>query len=209
MSSFSTVVLSTAYFPPVDLFIALANGKKILMEKNETFLKQSYRNRCKIYASDGVLPLSIPVQKADGDLITQIKIDYTKSWLQQHKRAIVSAYNSSPFFEYYQDDIFSILDSKEENLFTLNEKLIFKLMELIGLKNNIEYTSEYIQSYPDYVLDLRGKISPKIDISDIMDSIKIKRPYYQVFSDKYGFISNLSIIDTLFNEGPNTIDFLR
>jgi hypothetical protein len=117
----ATALLSTAYFPPVEYFVAMVNNKRVKLEQYESYSKQSYRNRCNIFASDGTLSLTIPVITAGNNTpIRDIKIDYSKKWLLQHKRALVSAYMSSPFFEYYQDDIFNVLESGEEYLFDMN-----------------------------------------------------------------------------------------
>lgn len=201
----SAVVISTAYFPPVSYFIAIANSENVFLESCESYQKQTYRNRCRIFACDGALPLSVPIVKGDSDRITSVKVDYSTTWLQQHKRAIVSAYRSSPFFEYYQDEIFPILDSREESLFTLNERLIVKLIFLLGIRRELKHTLDFVASYGDDVMDLRNAIHPK---KEIPPSVAALRPYYQVFSDKYGFLPNLSVIDLLFNEGPNAIDYI-
>lgn len=205
------ILLSSAYFPPIDYFYAMASSKETVVEGCENYQKQSYRNRCSIFASDGVLSLTIPIIKAPAHTcIKDIKIDYFYPWLIQHKRAIISAYRNSPFFEYYQDDIFAILDAKEEFLFDLNLKLTELLAGLCGFKASISISKEYISTgEPDAgFCDLRGSIHPKKD-SPIFKGEKSLKPYYQVFSDKWGFKQNLSIIDLLFNEGPNSISFLK
>ena len=205
MNNHCDYLLTTAYFPPIEYFKALARGNSIYIEACENFQKQSYRNRCNILASDGILSLTVPVSKGLGKNIREVEIDYSHPWLLQHKRALISAYMSSPFFEYYKDDIFKILESGETHLFTLNKRLTEKLAELAGIKCDIKYTEDYIGDYGDRLVDLREKIHPKrkpffqASPSDV---------YYQVFSDKFGFTGNLSILDLLFNEGPNAISFL-
>lgn len=200
--------LSTAYFPPIDYFIAIANSVDVILEAEESYQKQSYRNRCNVYAANGVLSLSVPIRKGDTISISGVEIDYSKSWLRQHKRALVSAYSSSPFFEHYQDEIFEILDRGEPSLFTLNYLLISKILEIIGLDNNLMISTVYLSKLDDNSLDYRGSIHPKNSSPILYDkSTKIK-PYYQVFSNKQGFKSNLSILDLIFNEGPNSISFL-
>lgn len=211
MSSDRSVLLGTAYFPPVDYFVAIADNAGVRIEQWENYVKQSYRNRCKIFACDGVLSLTIPVLNSGNNTpIRDIKIDYSKKWLQQHKRALVSAYMSSPFFEYYQDDIFKVLDKGEKYLFDLNMGLMEVLMENIGIDKSLDLTSEYIHPFdlPKDTVDLRESIHPK-KVSPIFGDLEKQKPYYQVFSGKYGFISGLSILDLLFNEGPEAETYLR
>lgn len=206
MNSREDYLLTTAYCPPIDYFKALSRGNRIFIEAHESFRKQSYRNRCNILASDGILSLTVPVLKNSDRHIRTIEIDYSRPWLQQHKRALISAYMSSPFFEYYKDDIFEILDSKVPLLFDLNRLLIDKLIEFVEIENNIRYTDSYRFLYEDDILDLREKIDPKKKCTVFGSSSS--DIYYQVFSNKLGFVGNLSILDLLFNEGPDTISFL-
>ena len=214
-------LLTTAYFPPIDFFVALANSNEIFIESKENFQKQSYRNRTNILSANGVLSLSIPIKRG-GELnthkiaINQIEIDYSVDWVIQHKRAIEAAYMNSPFFIYYKDDIFSILDKKIAKLFDLNSALIEKLVFLCGINKKLSYTENfenYISNNPTRELvdreqiDLRGIIHPKYNGESLLRLLNMEKPYWQVFT-KQGFITNLSILDLLFNEGPNSISFL-
>lgn len=205
---FDQVVLATAYFPPVEYFFAIANSKKVLIEGNEIYQKQSYRSRCNIYTTTGADSLNIPILRNGTHKvpIRDIKIDYSKGWLQQHQRAIVSAYKSSPFFDYYQDDLFPILDRKETFLFDLNQKLLTKLIELVGIKVDISFTESY--EVTPQGEDFRSRIQPKYRGESLLQEYKKEKTYYQVFSNKLGFIPNLSILDLLSNEGPNSISYL-
>lgn len=197
--------LSSAYLPPVDYFKVISRSEKVTIESCENYQKQSYRSRCHIYGANGLLPLIIPVvrDKDHSVGISQIKIDYSKKWQKEHWRAIVSAYKSSPFFDYYQDDIIPFYQNKEDSLFDFNLNLLKTLCDLIGLECKFDLTNDYC---PDYMKsDYRGLIHPKRQsLSDINENGQ----YHQVFAHKHGFIPNLSIIDLLFNEGPNTISFL-
>lgn len=200
-------VLSTAYCPPVEYFMAAAMTERILVETQESYIKQTYRNRCRIYACDGILSLTVPVSVRDGGRdIRSVRIDYTKPWLQQHERALISAYRTSAFFEYYQDDILSVLDSRPEYLFDLNTSLTVKLMELLGIRCEISFTTGYVREYPPDFLDLRDCIHPKKAVPDIFRNRY--KPYYQVFSERFGYIPGLSAMDLLFNEGPDAISYL-
>lgn len=206
--------------PPVEYFAAMANSEKVFVEKCEMFQKQSYRTRCHIYSANGLLALTVPVRRNTPEeavgaqrpshklLIDEILIDYSKPWVQQHERAIEAAYMTTPFFEYYKDDIFAILRSGEQSLFELNRKFIELFNELIGISTPIEYTTEWLPEHSD-VEDLRNRIHPKYKGEDMLDLLQIKKPYWQVFSHKQGFIPNLSVLDLLCNEGPNSISFLK
>lgn len=201
-------VVSTAYCPPVEYFMAASDAGRLLVESRESYVKQTYRNRCRIYACDGILSLTVPVSLPHDDrAVCAAVIDYTKPWLQQHKRAMVSAYRTSAFFEYYQDDIFEILDSRPETLLELNGRLLSKLSELLGIRCEIGYTDVYRNSYGDGFVDLRDTLAPKKTVPEIFRNRY--KPYYQVFSEKFGFIPGLSVLDLLFNEGPNAISFLQ
>lgn len=207
MTSGGYAVVTTAYFPPVEYFMAAAATGHLLIEDSESYVKQSYRNRCRIYACDGILSLTVPVSAPDGDRgIKSVRIDYSKPWLQQHERALVSAYRTSAFFEYYQDDVFAILDSRPQTLFELNTALTVKLLELLGLRCRVSFSGGYIQEYGPDVLDLRDAIHPKKAVPEMFRN-RFKS-YYQVFSEKFGFIPGLSALDLLFNEGPNALSFL-
>ncbi len=190
----------------------------VYIEACENFQKQSYRNRCRFYAADGVQTLSFPIKHEDGTHkhpISEVKVDYAKPWLHQHKRAIESAYMTSAYFEYYRDELFAILDSRPETLFELNMRLIAFLVEKIGLKVDIRTTVDYsgdsevmTETGPVKCDDLREVIHPKRQ-NDILERLGLEKPYFQVFAPKYGFKSDLSIMDLLFNEGPDSIVFLK
>ncbi len=231
------LLLTTAYFPPIEYFIALAasasqcdfrSGQRevVYIEACENYQKQSYRNRCYFYAADGRQFLNVPVEHSgkavtegygldsvahSSPLITQIRIDYSKPWVVQHERAIVSAYRTSAFFEYYQDELFAILDSHPETLWELNWRITEFFIEKVGLPVDLRATEQYARGAQQAEnglptpsdADFRELIHPKRPCP-----VAIKKPYFQVFSQKHGFISGLSIMDLLFNEGPNSISFL-
>lgn len=182
----------------------IARGEGIFIEGCERYQKQSYRNRCRILASDGPLSLSIPLENSSSKDISMMRIDYSKSWILQHKRAIISAYNSSPFFIYYMDDIFALLDRRYQYLLDLNMALLEKLVQLCGIRKEITLTQSYMRTEElhEHVYDLRDLIHPK------KEAICTSESYYQVFSDRFGFVPSLSVLDLLCNEGPNAISFL-
>jgi hypothetical protein len=213
------VLFSVAYFPPVEYFAAIANDfaiaanpSLVYMEGCENYQKQSYRNRCRFYAADGVQTLSVPVVHENGTYqlpIREIKIDYSTPWLIRTQRAIVSAYETSAYFDYYKDDLFSLMDSRPQLLFDLDMALTRFFLEKVGIQADIRITQDFIPSGSnEYGEDLREVIHPKRD-NDILKKLQLEKPYFQVFAQKYGFISNLSIMDLLFNEGPESILYLK
>ena len=209
-----TVLLSTAYFPPIEYFAAIANAGVVLLERCETFQKQSYRTRCNIYGANGLLSLRVPVKRDPTHKtgIESVEIDYKTPWILQHKRAMEAAYMTTPFFEYYMDDIYALLDRKESSLFSLNLSIIELFSNLAGITCNISLTEEYYKGerLKDMgITDLRERIHPKYKGMSLLQELKIEKPYYQVFSDKQGFIPNLSMLDLLCNEGPNAISYLK
>lgn len=191
----------------------------IYIEACENYQKQSYRNRCRFYAADGVQALSFPIIHEGGTHklpVAEIKVDYSTPWLLQHQRAIVSAYRTSAYFEYYQDELFEIMESRPERLLDLNMALLRFFIEKTGLKVDLRMTSDFNR---DGVVreedgteilctDLREVIHPKRS-NTILPDLKLEKPYFQVFAQKHGFISDLSIMDLLFNEGPDSILFLK
>lgn len=200
------------------------------MEACENYQKQSYRNRCRILTSNGVEALNVPVVHENGTFslpVKEIRVDYSTPWVLRTERAIESAYSSSPFFIYYRDALFDILDSHPATLWELNRRIIDFFCAKIGIAPQILETTEYLPfsavklsstsaenasagatpaaSLPD---DLRSVIHPKRPNS-IMHELGLERPYWQVFREKFGFIPGLSVMDLLFNEGPESISWLR
>lgn len=208
------MLLSTAYFPPIEYFAAIASEysfSKVYVEACETYAKQSYRNRFRYMSGDGMAFLNIPVVHEGGTHnlpIRDIRIDYSVPWVKKTEKALDSAYYSSPFFEFYRDEIFAILDEKTERLFELNSKLTAYLLRRFQIPATLVPTEEYTPIGSDALgRDLREEIHPKKE-NHILEELGLKKPYYQVFSDRYGFIENLSSIDLLFNEGPESCAYL-
>jgi len=191
------VVLSTAYFPPIEFFALLAKNSVVYLEAHEHYCKQSWRNRCRILCADGPMDLNFPVVH-DGDIfhteIKNIRVDYGTDWLRRTEYAIETAYFSSPFFVYYRDQLFSILDSRPETLWDLDFRLIEFFCEKIGIAPELRETESFVGT--DVVM------SPK------KPSSYVGRPYWQVFKNRFGFVPNLSVMDLLFNEGPESLTYL-
>lgn len=233
------VLLSTAYFPPIEYMAVIANECRfnqgragvepavVLIEACEHYAKQSWRNRCRFYAADGAQTLNYPVCHEDfGKPISRMRIDWKTDWLTRHERAIVSAYRSSPYFEYYQDELFAILDSRPELMLDFNTEILRFFLRKTGIPAEIRFTPMWTAPEADGVVsggqdsgtdgipsvtidgnraaDLREAIHPKRP-DTILKELGLDRPYWQVFSPKSGFIPGLSIMDLLFNEGPDSI----
>ncbi len=205
----STAILSIAYLGPVRYFSKFLLHDTIIIEKYEHYSRQTYRNRCVIYGANGRITLSIPVKKGDEHktFIKDVRIEYDKRWQKLHWKSIESAYRSSPFYEFYIDDLIQYYSGKEKFLFDFNCGLLNTVLELIELSTEIKFSEEYIspQNYP--FPDYREAIHPKK--RDQADPMFQPENYYQVFGNKHGFQADLSILDLLFNEGPKTVGILR
>ena len=200
-----TVLLSTAYLAPIEYYIQMCSHSRVIIEAHCHYIKQTYRNRCIIASATGCQTLSIPIVKPDSLKCPtkDIRIAEHGNWRHLHWNAIVSAYNSTPFFEYYQDDFRPFYEKPAGFLFDFNEKLRELICSLLDISPVVSYSTEYDFSPQPEVLDLREAIHPKKK-----SVISFFRPYYQVFEAKYGFLANLSIIDLLFNMGPEAAVWL-
>lgn len=201
--------LSTAYLAPVAYYSALYAAREtgICIEQWEHYIKQTYRNRCVIATASGTLPLTIPTESNGGEkcLMRDVRISEHGNWRHLHWNALESAYRQSPFFEYYADDFHPFYEKKYPFLLDFNEELRTFVCSLIGFTPQIELSNEYIHN-PDDV-DWRNAFHPKHN-PQIPESF-ISNPYYQVFSSRHGFLPNLSIVDLLFNMGPESLLVLR
>lgn len=198
LGGWGQVTLTSAYLAPVEYYSALAKAEKVYLEYCDFYVKQTYRNRCHIAAANGVMALSIPVEKPGGEkiLTRDVRISGHTDWQVHHWRSIESAYNSTPFFEYYKDDLLPFYQRKWTFLWDFNLEIQAKILELIDLRPTIQFTAEYQTRLNDNIEDLRERIHPKIE--KYSENIK---PYYQVFEQRFGFQPGLSIIDLLFNMG--------
>jgi hypothetical protein len=199
-------VLPMFYLPPVEYFARLNTYKPdILIEREEHFPKQTYRNRANIYSPEGILTLVVPVVKGSKThtKIKDVKISYDFRWQRIHWQSLEACYRRSAYFEYYEDDFAAFYDKKKQInfLFDYNEELLQLLLKFTKIKTGLKYTDEYHPAYtslPDY----RTSITPK------KESELQQKPYFQVFEERKGFLKNLSIVDLLFNQGPQSINYL-
>ncbi|WP_036879276.1 WbqC family protein [Xylanibacter oryzae] len=206
------VLLSSAYFGPVQWYQKLNRSEVTLIEQYDSYMKQTYRNRCIIATTNGIQALTIPTERSDSQsvladnktLMKDIRISDHGNWRHLHWNALTSAYGESPFFEYYADDIHPFFEKKWEYLYDFNMEITNKMCELIDLRPNIATTKEFIKS-PEGFTDFRDVIRPKRPLQD--NDFEPKR-YYQVYESKHGFLPNLSILDLLFNMGPESIFLL-
>lgn len=195
-------LLSTAFCPPVEYFAVAAEYSELYIEAFGFYEKQSYRNRCRILTANGVESFGPPVvHGADlyGTPVKDVRVDYSVDWIGRFEYALESAYDSSPFFEYYRDGLFSILDSKPEKLLELNTEISLWIASKLGIAFKPEFTLEYAPLAPD---DFRELIHPKKAL------LREPKPYWQVFRERFGFQAGLSSLDLLFCEGPSAICYL-
>ncbi|MGX1024187.1 WbqC family protein [Psychroflexus sp. MBR-150] len=201
----SHAIFCLPYFGPISFYKSLVEYKEIYIEAAENYQKQSYRNRQNIYGANGKLMLNIPVKHSGSKQRlkyreSQIENDFY--WQDLHFKSLETAYRTSPYFEFFEDDIEPLFKEKFNSLFDFNLKCFKTTLDLLDLDIKIEMTSEYLEKYND-IDDQRELIKAK---SKTDYNIK---PYHQVFEDKYGFISNLSILDLLFNLGPESVNYLK
>jgi hypothetical protein len=197
------ILISTAYLPPAEYFSLISKVEEAFVEKEENYLKQTYRNRCYILSTQGAQLLSVPVYLGSihKTPVKNIRIDYSKRWQQVHLRAIISAYNSSPYFKYYFESFESIISKNHEYLLDLNSELTDAILAILQIRIKISYTTDFLP-VENAENDFRYKISPK-GASDYT-----QKEYTQVFSSSSSFIKDLSILDLIFNMGPESMNYL-
>ncbi|MBZ9731396.1 WbqC family protein [Salegentibacter sp. JZCK2] len=207
------ILIHPAYFGPVSQFVALVKADKVFFENEDNYQKQTYRNRMYIYDSNGKLLLNIPIKHRSAltgepkeagkhQLYKEVKIENDFEWQKQHWRALKASYQTSPFFEFYEDEIHPLYHKKFDYLLDFNYACLEFVTEALQLDLDFQKTSEYIL-HPEDVKDLRPLINSK-------RKFKFEHEEYtQVFQDKHGFLPNLSILDLIFNEGPNSTNYIE
>jgi hypothetical protein len=197
-------VLPMFYLPPVEYFVKLNIYKPdVLIEREEHFPKQTYRNRTNIYSPDGVLALTVPVIRGakNHTKVKDVKISYDFNWQRLHWLSLQACYRRSAYFEYYEDELAPFYEKRFDFLFDYSEQQLQFILKAIKIKLELNYTQTYEPEYPS-LNDFRYSISPKKE-TDFN-----QKTYLQVFDERIGFQKNLSIVDLLFNQGPNSIDYL-
>ncbi|MGC4020803.1 MAG: WbqC family protein [Cyclobacteriaceae bacterium] len=193
-------VVEPHYLPSLEFFSALIPCDEIILEVNEYFEKQTYRNRCYINTANGKLMLTIPLENRHGKIYTKdVKVEPGLKWRNNHWRAIESAYRKAPFFEYYSDELKQILYSNHHLLFDLNKDLLSFCLRHIGFRKTISETVTYNKVLEENIFDLRSVISLKKPFAE--RQLYKPQEYYQIFGNE--FVPNLSLIDLLFCEGPS------
>lgn len=200
----SQLLLPAFYLPPVSYFHAIRSaGPHLLLDRFEHYPKQTYRTRAKIGTANGILELFVPIVHGRKEHVAMkdVRINYEFDWQRLHWMSLQTAYRSSAFFEFYEDDFAVLYNKKHSFLFDFNILQLELILKCLKLNSSLTYTESYqdVQSGPD----LRRAIHPK------KQSLWADHtPYYQVFQDKNGFLSDLSIVDLLFNQGPQSKSYL-
>jgi len=209
----STALLQTTYFGPIQWYQKLYRYDHCLIEQYDSFQKQTYRNRCVIATANGTQALTVPIEHLPltshpSPLVKDLRISDHNQWRRVHWNALQSAYSESPFFEYYADDLRPFFEKKYVFLIDFNEDIRQKVCELIDFKPSVEYTEEFtsdISLQTSVIFDFRDVINAKHPKPDTDFEAK---EYWQVFQHKHGFQPNLSILDLLFNMGPESVFYL-
>ena len=223
----TTALLQTTYFGPIQWYQKLYRYDHCMIEQYDSFQKQTYRNRCVIATANGVQALTVPVEhetlniKHETLKIKDIRISDHNQWRRVHWNALQSAYSESPFFEYYVDDLHPFFEQKYEYLLDFNEAIRQKVCELIDIHPHVVHSSQFIvHNYEPQPAQNNYELCTMNHelIADFRDVINAKHPqpdaeftpkeYWQVFQHKHGFLPNLSILDLLFNMGPESIFYL-
>ena len=200
------IILSTAYYPPVSYFASIIHARRVTIEQHGTYRKQSSRNRCSIFGPSGLQSLTVPVERGSFHRVAvdEITIDYSRPWQENHLRSMKTAYNSSPFYEYMADELLQPILNNHSRLLDLNNEILDVILDFLETGAEITRSSEYI-SEPGGLSDLRESIDPK----KAADNPRPEMPFYfQVFSIEKGFIPDLSILDLIFNMGPESYSYL-
>lgn len=196
------ILLPVFYLPPISWFSEFLKAEnEVTFEQFENFPKQTYRNRANIYGANGKLSLIIPIHHNGNRVFKDIEISYREDWQTLHWKSIKTAYQSSPYFEFYEDKLKKIFETKEKNLFAFNLKSIQVILDILKTEKAYSLNKEYIKN-PEEV-NFREKFSAKNPSEYEMNE------YYQTFSDKIGFLNDLSVLDLICNKGPESMTYIK
>ncbi|GGP06381.1 hypothetical protein GCM10010992_26160 [Cloacibacterium rupense] len=196
------ILLPIFYLPPISWFSEfLKEENEVVLEQFENFPKQTYRNRTNIYGANGKLSLIIPIHHTGKRCVKDLEISYAEDWQKLHWKSIKNAYQSSPYFEYYETKLENIFKDQPNTLLAFNLKALKVILEILKTEKEYSLTEEYVQSVDFF--NFREKFSAKKDSEYQMNE------YYQTFSDKLGFIKDLSIIDLICNLGPESATYIK
>lgn len=199
----NNILIHPGYFPSISHFVAIAQTDLVTFEMDDNFQKQTNRNRMYIYSPNGIQLLNIPIKhsKEAHQKTKDVRLETAFDWQKQHFKSLEAAYRTSPFFEYFEDDIAPIFQKKHTFLMDLNLETMSIVSNCLGLEFDYNETAEYFHEVKDKT-DLRALINGKKDTT-------VFEPYTQVFGEKHGYLNNLSILDLLFNEGRYALDYLK
>jgi hypothetical protein len=204
------VLLSTAYLPNVQYFSKILCSEGVTIEIQENFQKQSYRNRATILGANGPLDLIIPVVRPDGNrtCIRSVLIDYSMPWQRVHWKAILSAYKNSSFFDIFEQEFRPLYSRMDKYLIDFNLVTLDLLLEIAGIEKKYLITELFVEENDNSYHDYRNSIHPKKRLQRNDEQFE-PYSYFQVFSNKFKFVPNLSFIDLIFNEGPQASTICR
>ena len=196
-------LFTTAYFPSINYMARFLKENAPVVEIWETYRKQTYRNRCRVMTANGVESLTVPVVKVNGNhtMTKDMTISTIEPWQHIHSRCLESAYKASPYFDHYYDYLRPIFEGHFDRLIDLNDAALRAVLKMLKTKKEIAHTTDYVREAEN---DLREAFSPK----NAVDS-SLFPTYYQVFSEKFPFAPDLSVLDLVFNEGPEAVEYLR
>lgn len=207
-----TTLLHCVYFGNVYHYIALSQAEHCCFEIYDNYQKQTYRNRCYVATANGKHLLNIPIKHTSTgqrghrtkkhQIYKDVKIENDFDWQKNHWKTLQIAYRSSPFFEFYEDDLYSLFNKKYTYLIDVNQHTFEIITDLLGIDNNVSFTTTY-RKEPEGVVDLRHLTNVKKE-----KQIELS-PYTQVLEENHGFLPNLSILDLLFNKGPEALSYLQ
>lgn len=194
-------LLPVFYLPPISWFAEFLAETEVELEQFENFPKQTYRNRANIYGANGRLSLIIPIRHNGKRVYRDIEVSNSENWKSLHWKSIKTAYQSSPYFEFYEDQLSGIFQTDENLLLQFNLKALEIILKILKTEKAYSLNYEYVKLNDED--NFREKFSSKSESEYDMEN------YYQTFSDKMGFEKDLSILDLICNKGPESLSYIR